>query len=73
MASGSLAREVKKCIPKKGIVTALSIHRMVISVAAGFEGPEPRERDHLEPYLIELPESADGETHDSLQKQDWVR
>lgn len=36
----------------------------------GFEGPEPRERDHLEPYLIELPESADGETHDSLQKQD---
>ena len=34
----------------------------------GFEGPEPRERDALEPYLIEVPEIEPGDMQD-LQKQ----
>lgn len=36
---------------------------------SGFEGPEPREREALEAYQIEMPE-PDLEIHESLQKQE---
>ena len=36
---------------------------------SGFEGPEPREREALEAYQIEMPE-LDLEIHESLQKQE---
>ena len=75
LASGSLAYLKKQTFQRRASSTwQLWFTGCSYFDVAGFEGPEPRERDHLEPYLIELPESTDGETHDSLQKQDhWVR